>query len=357
MYLLKTPKTKTYPMKDFRNGALSPSSLGMVYNCSGYRLLADTDDSPTHPITLAGQKFHKEAERRIKIGLKKGWHDGLSDFSALYGEEQPDYDFIGDYVADAVKYKDLKPSLLGTEIFLADIFYSDFIGGYVDFIGYRRSNRELHIWDLKTGVKPTTEAQKYQLYFYAIGALNYLNNPDVDFITLRFYTRYGVQEYSVLKQELLSFKRHVSEKIRRMEFTVGNHCRDCFYFKKCVTAHKKAKNIIKTTMKKEDTKEWGDLFRYRGLISKFYDFVEEEILNKHYETHKDKIGPFEVYETRGRKTWIKEKMPLILKMKGLTESVVKPISVKKALDKGLKIDGLWDLKKTKKIKLTKKEDK
>ena len=354
MYILKKKGFKTHPIKEFRNGAFSPSSLGQVYDCSGFRLLADTDDSPEHEVTTQGKELHKLAEDRIKRGWKKGFKDNLMDFSKHYTiGDKPETDFVGQYVHDAIMYKKTQPTFIGTEVFVADTFYSDLVGGYVDFLGYNKTNRSLDVWDLKTGFKPITENQKYQLYFYALGAMNLLKDWDLLTVNACFFTRYATIGYTITLPELLQFKRHVSERIRRMQFNVGNHCKDCFHFKKCVPAHKRVNSLIKKKMAIQDSKQWGELYAYKPLITKYFDFIDSTILDKHYETGKTEIGAFEVYETPGRKNWVKDKIPLVLSKPELTKVETKPISVKQALDKGLEISNLWELKKTKKVRLRK----
>ena len=352
MYILKQKGVKTNPVAEFRNGAFSPSSLGQVYECSGYRILADTDDSPDHVITTQGKNIHTKAEKAIRLLLKKKIK--TAHFLKFFKEgEPPEYDFVKEYVDDVVAFKRTKPSLMGTEVFLADTFYSDIVGGYVDFMGYHAKQKTLHVWDLKTGLKPTTESQKYQLYFYAIGAMNFLGVYDIVNVVARFYTRYGVIERNIALPELIGFKRHVAERIRRMEFNVGNHCKDCFHFKSCVPAHRRVKRLIQNTTANPETKEWGELYAFKPLVNKYFEFVEKAILDKHYKTGESKIGAFEIYETPGRKHWVKDKIPLILTMPHLRKKEIKPISVKKALDKGYEISNLWHLKKNKKVRLRK----
>ena len=358
MQILRKKDIKIYPEKEFRNGSFSPSGLPQVYNCTGYRLLADQDDSPEHPITTQGKLLHSVAEKRIKIGWQKRkvWKK-LLDFKKYYKiGDPPEYDFVGEYVKDAVQYRNKNPSAVGVEIFVSDVFYSDLIGGYIDFIGYDREKRTLNVWDLKTGLKPTIEDQKYQLYFYALGGMNYFRDYNIRKVTTRFYTRYGMIERDVSIEQLREFKRHVSEKIRRMKFDVGNHCKDCYHFKSCKPAQEKVKSLVLSRVKQTDMVQWREIYKYKPLITKYFDFVEKKVLEAHYKTRKKQIGPFEVYETPGRRNWVRDKIPFILEnMPELTEKVVKPISVKKALDKGIAIDNLWELKKTKKVKLTTKE--
>ena len=70
MKVFKTKSFKTHPVPDFRNGVVSPSQLPGAYNCQGFRLLADTDDSPEHPLATKGKEIHKYAETKIIKAIK-----------------------------------------------------------------------------------------------------------------------------------------------------------------------------------------------------------------------------------------------------------------------------------------------
>ena len=310
-----------------KRGMLSPSNLEMATACRGQMVLNYADDSPEHPVATRGKELHALAEKALKFTYRKKLVKRL--------KLMDDEDFVNDYVLHCYKMS-IGADLVGGEVLLEDNFFNNYIIGYVDFIAFNRKLKKITIRDLKTGYKPIADAAKYQLFFYALGAINALRYP-IETFDLAFYTRYGIIKHSVTHEELIKFKSYFSRDLAEFSFKFGPHCGDCYQYKGCTFAQLKTRNFIKKLNLTKDPAITLKNMEYKKTIEKYFDLIKEQIIAKCEASPSKKWKNFKT-NTTTYKYWKKDKLEEIEALVGAK----KLPSPSNAMQAGMDIEGLYD---------------
>ena len=332
-------KDKKFEFKKTVKTAIYPSELPVANKCMGSVLLHDKEQGE-HPLATLGKKAHAEIEKCLKesIATKRKVYTDMK----LDGDDSLLNDYL-DYIYDISVNR---PTHFGIECYVYDIFYNYIIGGICDL--FYVLNNKLTVVDLKTGYGKMKELHWVQLYFYALCLAVKLELEGEDEVNIVFFTRWGVKKKVVTFQELLIFKNDFSRRLREegFKFKVGPHCVDCFKFHRCDIAQRTAKNII-NVMTNDKPENLEKYYKYSKFINKFFEETEKAIIEKH--DKKEDIGNFNVYETPGRRYWKAEFMDKLYRNPKMIEP--KLISVAQAKKKGLDIEGMYNLVKSKKAVL------
>ena len=336
-------RKKSFPFKyekpESAGSAFHISQAPQFLQCMGSIMIEDSDRE-IHPLTQKGIDYHT----KVAFAFRKFLKGQEYEF-----EVEDDYKFVKDFYNVLVKmYKSKKWTCMGVECYFTTIFMNYLMGGYIDYFYYDKDTKTVKIVDLKTGVRPQQAKVFDQLKAYGLMIWEYFKLPhDTKFI-LSAYTRYGEVNKEVDLKELLIYKNAVSKRIQKFEFNVGEHCADCFNFNRCRVAQNVSKNLVKE-MSKTKPKYLSKYMKHERLINKYFDSVKKEILNRFYKTGKTRFGNLHVTETRGAKQWKYDKLSLIKRIGGIYKEEKALLSPTQAMKKGLNIEGLWRLVKSKKI--------
>ena len=198
-------------------------------------------------------------------------------------------------------------------------FDTMYIKGKVDFMCV--IDDSLIVRDLKTGYLVPYNI-KYQLYFYALAAIECLDWMPKH-IHLSVHYREGEQLFKPTYEDLLVFKEVMTKKLQTNTFFYGSHCARCFEFKNCAFAHKQVKEFIdkKTNFSLDNAK---DLIQNKPVIDQYYKTLTDYIKSK-----KD-WDDFQILETKIF-YWNKKLMPKIEKLLGC-KKLPTPKEAKEMLD-------------------------
>ena len=294
-----------------------PSEMAMFHKCPGSILLKD--EFETHPITEAAIVAHEEVEKAILNYLKTGKVKKLKIPKIL----DDDKGFIQDYYKFMIEeHKENKWLVYALETYVTGNFYHYIIGGKPDFFAWDGEN--LTIVDLKSGFKPQSEDAVKQLLFYAVCIGPKLKLKLDDGLKLFLWTRYGVKKYYYSYSEALVFKNETLKKMLNLKFNPGEACKECYKFSICKAGQDKAESAFK-----ELEKNPLALKNYKNsvIMKKYLDECEKIVLKRYKEGKK--VNNFDIYETEGRKYWIKSNTKDLMKDNKMTE--LKLISVREAL--------------------------
>ena len=294
-----------------------PSEMAMFDKCPGVVLLKD--DFKPHEITTAGIKAHEIVEKAVTSYIETGIITKI-DIPEILDDDKG---FIKDYYKFMIEeHKKDEWLLYAFETYVTGNFYHYVIGGKPDFFTW--DGKVLTIADLKCGFKPQYEGAEKQLLFYAvcIGAELKL---DMDAkIKLILWTRYGVKKYYFTYADALVFKNETLKKMLNLKFNPGEACKECYKFSICKAGQDKAESAFKELEKNPKAVK---NYKNSIIIKKYLDECEKIVL-KRYKEGKT-IKNFNVYETEGRKYWIKSNVKDLMKDSKMTE--IKLISVRDAL--------------------------
>ena len=330
--------------KNFKLGgsvktSINPSEMAVASRCMGSVFLSRFDG--VHPMATIGKEAHNEIEKKVKEAFKKKKRV-YTDFDKADTKKLLN-EYL-DYIYDVGKSN---PSHFGIECRVDDLYYNTLIGGICDF--FYVQDGQLIVADLKTGYKPLKDLHFAQLYVYGIALASILKYKREEEINFVLFTRYGLKEQRFTFEKLLLKKNEFLRHQREGGFKIGDHCLDCYSFKRCDVVQKECKNMI-NEIAKEKPKNFEKYYKLRKHIEKFYKEIDQSLIDKH-DAGKD-IGNFVVEETRGKKIWKSEFKSELMSTEGMVEP--KLISVREALEKGFDVDEKYNLIKTRKIKLRNK---
>jgi hypothetical protein len=188
-----------------------------------------------------GTKAHDLAAKRLESGK---WCGGIDVETKVH---------LQVYV-DSVEAEKFDESFIEHKFDLSDLFPGMF--GTADFVGYKRSEKKLSVWDLKYGAGIPVEAtDSKQLQFYALGALMTLNLPcnevEVVIAQPRCHHNEGpIRRWAFNAVDLLDFAADALEAARKTEdpnapLSSGDHCRFCPAAAFCPELNKKAVSVAK----------------------------------------------------------------------------------------------------------------
>lgn len=206
--------------------------------------------------------------------------------------------------------------------------------GTVDF--WRIINGStLEVVDLKTGyvdVSPLTN----QLKGYALLLCNHLVAFDITIaqIKLTVFQNDKPQSVTLSVKEIASFVNYLEETIKKDTISEGKHCQYCPSFLFCplkkLTVERSHDQMTQPTPM--DFKRSRELLLARSEIVKYLDKLKINFI----QSYPDSVG----YKTRKSKVWREGVATPLLEM-----------SVAKAIKNGYYVDGLFNIKETKVVKI------